>query len=277
MKNFDPIAKWEDEVAANYMQTTTIAKAQKKLPKAVISFEIRLDEAATADDSRAAYEDIYGLDDISQSNSFYLWIQDLLALKPGETYLDISCGRAQLTTLARQHGAQAHGLDLSYTALQSGWNAGQGGDLITGNSQELPYAPDSFDVISNIGSLEHYLDMQTAVQQMARVLKPGGRAVVLVPNSFSLLHNIWIAARDGRTNIDQQPIQRYAARVEWQALLEENGLVVVDTIKYEIETPRTMGDWARYLQHPKKMLRLALRPFVPLNLAFCFVYLCHKQ
>ncbi len=119
--------------------------------------------------------------------------------------------------------------------------------------------------------------MQTAVQQMARVLKPGGRAVVLVPNSFSLMHNIWIAARDGRTNIDQQPIQRYAARLEWQALLEENGLDVTNTIKYEIETPRTLGDWVRYLRHPKKILRLAIRPFVPLNLAFCFVYLCHKQ
>ncbi len=264
-------------MALNYMQTSKMTEVPKKPQQAAISFEIRLDATATAADSRAAYDDIYDLDDISQSDSFYLWIQDLLALKPGESYLDISCGRAQLTTLARQQGAQAHGLDLSYMALRSGWNAGQGGDLITGNSQELPYATNSFDVVSNIGSLEHYLDMQTAVQQMARVLKPGGRAVVLVPNSFSLMHNIWIAARDGRTNIDQQPIQRYAARLEWQALLEENGLDVTNTIKYEIETPRTLGDWVRYLRHPKKILRLAIRPFVPLNLAFCFVYLCHKQ
>ena len=258
------------------MQIAKIAEARKKTPQAVVSFEIRLDDMVTADDSQAAYDVIYGEDDISQRASFYLWVHDLLALKPGETYLDISCGRAQLTTLARVQGANAHGLDLSYTALHSGWNAGRGGHLITGNSQQLPYAPESFDVVSNIGSLEHYLDMDTAVQQMTRVLKPGGRAIVLVPNSFSLLHNIWIALRDGRTNIDQQPIQRYAARLEWQTLLEENGLVVDKTLKYELETPRTWTDWGHYLRHPKKMVRLALRSFVPLNLAFCFVFLCYK-
>jgi SAM-dependent methyltransferase len=258
------------------MPIARIAETRKKTPQAVVSFEIRLDDMVTTDDSRSAYNVIYGQDDISQRASFYLWVQDLLALKPGETYLDVSCGRAQLTTLAQVQGVNAHGLDLSYTALHSSWNAGRGGHLITGNSQQLPYAPESFDVVSNIGSLEHYLDMDTAVQQMARVLKPGGRAIVLVPNSFSLLHNIWIALRDGRTNIDQQPIQRYAARLEWQTLLEENGLVVDKTLKYELETPRTWTDWGHYLRHPKKMVRLALRPFVPLNLAFCFVFLCYK-
>jgi len=258
------------------MPIAKITEARKKTPQVVVSFEIRLDDKVTADDSRAAYDVIYGEDDISQRASFYLWVQDLLALKPGETYLDISCGRAQLTTLARVRGSNAHGLDLSYTALHSGWNSGRGGHLITGNSQQLPYAPESFDVVSNIGSLEHYLDMAMAVQQMVRVLKPGGRAIVLVPNSFSLLHNIWIALRDGRTNIDQQPIQRYATRLEWQTLLEENGLVVDKTLKYELETPRTWTDWGHYLRHPKKMVRLALRPFVPLNLAFCFVFLCYK-
>jgi SAM-dependent methyltransferase len=258
------------------MQVAKNAEPPKRTPQAVVSFEIRLEDKVSADDSRAAYDVLYNEDDISQSTSFYLWIQDLLALKPGQTYLDVSCGRAQLTTLARVQGANAHGLDLSYAALRSGRNAGYGGHLITGNSQQLPYASESFDVVSNIGSLEHYLDMDMAVQQMSRVLKPGGRAIVLVPNSFSLLHNIWIALRDGRTNIDQQPIQRYATRLEWQTLLEENGLVVDKTLKYELETPRTGADWGNYVRHPKKMVRLALRPFVPLNLAFCFVFLCHK-
>lgn len=258
------------------MQIAQNSETSEKKAQAVVSFEIRLDDEVSADESRAAYDVIYGEDDISQSASFYLWIQEILALKRGETYLDVSCGRAQLTTLAQDQGVNVHGLDLSYAALRSGWNAGRGGHLVTGNSQHLPYKPESFDVVSNVGSLEHYLDMDAAVQQMARVLKPGGRAVVLVPNSFSLLHNIWIALRDGRTNIDQQPIQRYATRLEWQALLEDNGLVVDETLKYELETPRTRADWGHFLRHPKKMVRLALRPFVPLNLAFCFVYLCHK-
>ena len=119
--------------------------------------------------------------------------------------------------------------------------------------------------------------MKTAVREMTRVLKPGGRAYVLVPNTFSLLTNIWIAFRQGRTSIDQQPIQRYAARLEWQQLVEEYGLVVYKTFKYERERPRTWSDLIHYLSHPKALTRLLLTPIIPLNLAFCFVFVARKS
>ena len=47
-------------------------------------------------------------------------------------------------------------------------------------------------------------------------------------------------------------------------------------LKYETETPRTWGDWKCYFQHPKLMVRMLLSPFVPLNLAFCFLFLIRK-
>lgn len=239
-----------------------------------IMVEIRLPEVATDNDSQQAYEVIYGESDITQHFSYYLWLISLFHLQPGESYLDVSCGRADLPNLAKAKGALAHGLDLSHTALKSGLS--QGVHLVTGNSQILPYASNSFDVMSNIGSLEHYVDMATAVQEMVRVLKPGGRAYILVPNTFSLLTNIWIAFRQGRTTIDEQPIQRYAARQEWQHLLEDNGLIVDKTLKYEREWPRTRADAFYYLSHPKALARLLLTPFVPLNLAFCFLFVAHK-
>jgi ubiquinone/menaquinone biosynthesis C-methylase UbiE len=181
-----------------------------------------------------------------------------------------------LTTLAQQRGIQAHGLDLSYIALQQGKSGNQPQNLVVGNAQKLPFASESFTVISNIGSIEHYTEMHTAVLEMARVLKPGGRAIILLPNTFSLMHNIWVAWRYGRTNIDNQPIQRYAARQEWQQLLETNGLFVDKTLKYEIERPRTRSDFLSYIYHPKRMFKLLLTPLIPLNLAFCFVFFCYK-
>lgn len=250
----------------------SIKRKIMKQNKADILFEIRLNQIESNEQSKLAYDNLYAKSNISQTHSFYLWLLDLLDLKTEETYLDVSCGQGQLANLALKQGALVHGLDLSYTALQ--FNTGP--HFVTGNSQQLPYAGSKFDVISNIGSLEHYVNMTKALREMVRVLKPNGRTIILVPNSFSLLHNIWIAFRDGRTNIDKQPIQRYATRLEWQALLEDNGLVVDKTIKYEIERPRTRADWWRYLRHPKKMLRLVLSPFIPLNFAFCFVYFCHK-
>jgi hypothetical protein len=108
------------------------------------------------------------------------------------------------------------------------------------------------------------------------VLQPGGRAYVLLPNTFSLTYNIWIALRQGRTHVDEQPIQRYAARREWQQLLEDNGLSIMRVLKFERERPRTWADLYHHLRHPKALLRLLASPFVPLNLAHCFVFVCGK-
>jgi len=236
-----------------------------------IALEIRLSDK----DSRRLYEEIYTSTDIALSDSFYLWLINLFNLREIDIYLDISCGHGQLTALARQHGVSAYGLDLSLMSLKTA-RASARHYLTVGDSQNLPYGDDRFTVVSCIGSLEHYVNMQAAIAEMARVLKPGGRAFVLVPNTFSLLHNIWVAFRQGRTNIDEQPIQRYMARREWQKLIETKGLVVDKTIKYEIEIPRTGADLLNLLGHPKRMLRLLVAPLVPLNLAFCFVFICFK-
>ena len=248
----------------------------QQLTQPHIMLEIRLPEIATDSDSRQAYDDLYTEGDISQRDSFYLWLSDLFALRPGEQYLDISCGRVMLPYLAHSKGAIAHGLDLSHAALKAGHASTGISNLVTANSQILPYANNSFDVISNIGSLEHYVDMHAAILEMTRVLRPGGRAYVLVPNTFSLTTNILLALRQGRTSIDSQPIQRYAARQEWQTLIESYGLTVEKTYKYEREWPRTRTDWGYYLRHPKDMIRLLFSPLVPLNLAFCFLFVARK-
>lgn len=239
--------------------------------------EIRLNETETDEQSRSAYEDVYSDVGLSQPMSFYLWLLDLLQLQPGESYLDISCGRAELVGAAQSTAASIYGLDLSHNALLVGGQRTGNQKLVTANSQQLPYADASFDVISSIGSLEHYTDMALAVREKSRVLKPNGRALILVPNTFSLFNNIWVAWRQGRTAVDPyQPIQRYGARYEWQDLLEDNGLVVEKTIKYETPWPRTSADRRHYFARPRELVRLLCTPFIPLNLAFCFVYFCRR-
>jgi len=114
------------------------------------------------------------------------------------------------------------------------------------------------------------------VKEMSRVLRPGGRAFILVPNTFSLLTNVLVAFRTGRTSVDEQPIQRYGARADWEALIGAGGLTVRKTLKYERARPRLLADWCHYLSRPKELIRLLVMPFVPLNLAFCFLYVCER-
>ncbi len=224
-------------------------------------------------DSKAAYDDIYADAGLSQLSSFYLWFLDNLDIGNSGRLLDVSCGSGEVVSLVRQRGLEAHGIDISYHAAQ---RARQAGHICTGAGEALPYAGGSFDYLTNVGSLEHFLNPAQGVREMVRVLRPGGRAFILVPNTFSLSTNIWHAFRTGETSIDEQPIQRYAARADWHRLLEQNGLRVYKTIKYERPWPRLRSDWGYYLHRPKELARLLAAPFIPLNLAFCFVFFCEK-
>ena len=76
-----------------------------------IMLEVRLPAISSDIDSQQAYDSIYTETDISQRESFYLWLIDLFDLKPGGIYLDISCGYAHLPKLASSRGAVSHGLD----------------------------------------------------------------------------------------------------------------------------------------------------------------------
>jgi ubiquinone/menaquinone biosynthesis C-methylase UbiE len=247
-----------------------------KKPQADIMLEVRLRQVETAADSQNAYDALYSDGGISQPASFYLWMYQILNLQPDDIYLDISCGRGELLRLAQAAGIDAHGLDISLAAMTYGRQKFGLRKQVVGNGELLPFADEQYTVVSNIGSLEHYLDMKTAVQEMRRVLHPQGRAIILLPNTFSLLTNIWIAFRQGRTSIDNQPIQRYAARQEWQQLLEENGLIVTQIRKYERVWPRNWADLQTYLYRPKELMRLLLSPLIPLNLAWSFVFTCRK-
>ncbi len=228
-------------------------------------------------DSKAAYDDIYAEEGLSQLLSFYLWYLEQLDLGREGRLLDVSCGSGEVVHLARERGLEAHGVDISFQAVQRARRADARVHLTAAAGERLPYADASFDYLTNIGSLEHFLDPAQGVREMARVLRSGGRAFILVPNTFSLTTNIWHAFRTGETSIDDQPIQRYAARADWQRLLEQNGLRVYKTIKYERIWPRRRSDWGYYLRRPKELVRLLAAPFIPLNLAFCFIFFCEKD
>ena len=237
--------------------------------------EIRRHDSMANKEHKQAYETIYQEKGIRHLDSFYLWILGLLRPQPGRRLLDVACGEGAISHLAANMGLEAHGMDLSESAIRTGMGQ-TSASLLVSDGERLPYADGSFDYITSIGSLEHYLHMEQGVKEMARLLAPGGLACVLLPNTFSLLDNIWTAFRTGRSVDDGQPIQRYAARYEWEALLNRGGLVVEKTVKYERERPRSWQDAIWYLRHFKALIRLTLTPFVPLNLASCFVYLCQR-
>lgn len=229
------------------------------------------------EETRPVYDHIYSGTAIDQMDSMFLWVQSLLDLAPGDRFLDISTGRGQMVKLAASRGIDAMGIDFSFRACQITQKK-RPNSAICADAQRLPFADNSFDAATNIGSLEHVETMQMAVSEMARVLAPHGRACLTVPNTFGLLWNVSIGWRTGDIDDDGQPLQRYGTRRQWQNLLEENGLRVERVAGYEHEHafPRTRDDIFHYWFHPKRTAIMLMGPMIPINAAGQFVFVCTK-
>ncbi|MGE3518179.1 MAG: class I SAM-dependent methyltransferase [Vicinamibacterales bacterium] len=90
---------------------------------------------------------------------------------------------------AASHGARAYGVDISeptVTQARGAFTTDQGAPHrlrgAVGDVRALPFLDASFDAVYSMGTIEHFDETAHAVGEMVRVLKPGGRAIVGVPN-----------------------------------------------------------------------------------------------
>ncbi len=248
----------------------------KEFPMYESMIVIRRETSYHPDDwTRLEYDDLYREKGIRLLDSFYEWVLDILNPQPGTLLLDVSCGEGVVVREATRRQVHSIGFDLSLVAAQLAARE-TGGAILVANGQEMPFPTAYFDYVTNVGSLEHFIDMAQGVREMARVLRPGGRAAILVPNTFSILQNSYEALRKGHAVDDGQPLQRYGARKDWERLLENNGLRVHWVGKYEREIPRSWEDVQAYLSNWRWMVRLALSPLIPVNWASHFYFICER-
>lgn len=89
---------------------------------------------------------------------------------------------------AAAHGARTFGVDISMPTIRLARDAfpppaASGGlAAAAGDVRDLPFRDNAFDAIYSMGTIEHFAETERAVAEMLRVLKPGGRAIVGVPN-----------------------------------------------------------------------------------------------
>lgn len=86
---------------------------------------------------------------------------------------------------ASGRGAEVYGVDISEPIVRQARLAFAGvGRLqgVVGDVRDLPFPDRSFDAVYSMGTIEHFDETERAVREIARVLKPGGRAIVGVPN-----------------------------------------------------------------------------------------------
>lgn len=112
------------------------------------------------------------------------WKKRLIALAqiaPDDRVLDLACGTGDLVFAAAPRARLAVGLDLTFRMLQraSAKPAGANVPLITGDMLSLPFASARFTVVTTGYGLRNVPDLTHAVDEIHRVLMPGGRLLSL--------------------------------------------------------------------------------------------------
>lgn len=100
----------------------------------------------------------------------------------GARVLDVGCGVGMYTRRLAEAGASATGLEVDWPRAVEARERGL--NVVAAFGEDLPFGDASFDAILSHEVLEHVADDRACMAEIARILAPGGRAAVFVPNRW---------------------------------------------------------------------------------------------
>lgn len=130
---------------------------------------------------------------------------------------------------AARQGAQAFGVDISLPIVNQARAAFDGETLhaAVADIRELPFGDASFDAIYSMGTIEHFRDSERALAEMVRVLRPGGSAIVGVPNRHDPFLRPLLSAVLQALGLYAYGYEKSYSRRALREMIERSGLEVV--------------------------------------------------
>ena len=157
----------------------------------------------------------------------------------GRRVLDVGCGAGVDLARFAAAGAHATGIDLAPAAIRlAALNLSQQGleaTLAVADGEALPFRPESFDYVFAHGVVQYTGDAQRLVDEVRRVLAPGGTAFVQVYNRRS-----WLNALSKLMKVDLEhedaPVLRKYTHAEFARLLRGFREVELITERFPVRT-----------------------------------------
>jgi SAM-dependent methyltransferase len=102
-------------------------------------------------------------------------VADVLGVGPGVRTLDVGCGDGGFLALAAARGADVSGVDADPAAVARAENRVPTADVRTGFMEALPWTDARFDAVAGFNAFQYAVDIDLALREAVRVLRPGGR------------------------------------------------------------------------------------------------------
>jgi 2-polyprenyl-3-methyl-5-hydroxy-6-metoxy-1,4-benzoquinol methylase len=112
-----------------------------------------------------------------------------LSWKPDGRLLDVGCGRGELLERMQRLGWNVEGVDFDHKAVKGARQKRL--RVHHGTLAAQSYRDQTFDAITMVHLIEHIHDPVALLRECHRVLRPGGRLVVVTPNAFSWGHRLY--------------------------------------------------------------------------------------
>jgi demethylmenaquinone methyltransferase/2-methoxy-6-polyprenyl-1,4-benzoquinol methylase len=141
----------------------------------------RLFVTALFDECARYYDRVGTFLALGSGQHYRRWTLERAGLHPGMAVLDVATGTGQMAREAARivgPSGKIVGLDPSNGMLAEARKVATG-PLVQGIGEELPFASERFDFVSMGFALRHVSDLEAAFAEYRRVLKPGGRVLLL--------------------------------------------------------------------------------------------------